>query len=83
MWSNDTPVTAEDYVYSWKRTLSNQDSPNIGFFEPIENAKEISSGTMKPDKLGVYAKDKNTLVINLSTPSPYFTSMLINTAFFP
>ncbi|MBJ0372776.1 peptide ABC transporter substrate-binding protein, partial [Enterococcus faecalis] len=69
--------------YSWKRTLSNQDSPNIGFFEPIENAKEISSGTMKPDKLGVYAKDKNTLVINLSTPSPYFTSMLINTAFFP
>lgn len=83
MWSNDTPVTAEDYVYSWKRTLSNQDSPNIGFFEPIENAKEISSGTMKPDKLGVYAKDKNTLVINLSTPSPYFTTMLINTAFFP
>lgn len=83
MWSNGTPVVAEDYVYSWKRTLSNQDSPNIGFFESIKNGKEIISGTMKPDKLGVYAKDKNTLVINLSTPIPYFTSMLINTAFFP
>lgn len=83
MWSNGTPVVADDYVYSWKRTLSNQDSPNIGFFESIKNGKEIISGTMKPDKLGVYAKDKNTLVINLSTPIPYFISMLINTAFFP
>lgn len=83
VWNDGSPVLAEDYVYSWQRNVIEKDSPNIGFFMNIKNVEDILADKSDSDKLGVYAADKYTLVVNLSTPTPYFTSMLINTAFLP
>lgn len=82
-WSDGSSVSADDYVYSWRRSVSSKDCPNISFFEAIKNAEKVNNGTMKPEELGISSKDKYTLIIDLERKTPFFTSMLVNTAFLP
>ena len=83
-WSNGDKLTAEDYVFSLKRsvdpkTLSNYSS----MLYPIQNAREIVLGEKQADELGVYAVGINTLVIELKEPTPYFLSLLTHSTTYP
>ena len=83
-WSNGDKLTAEDYVFSLKRsvdpkTLSNYSS----MLYPIQNAREIVLGEKQADELGVYAEGINTLVIELKEPTPYFLSLLTHSTTYP
>ena len=55
-WSDGSGVTADDVVFAWKRVLAPEtESPYAALLFPILNAKEVKSGVLTNDKLGVVA----------------------------
>lgn len=74
-WSDGTDLTANDFVYSWKRvcdplTAAPYAETVLGMVEGYEKAIE---GDL--DALQVVAEDDLTLVVTLSNPCPYFDSL--------
>ncbi len=83
-WSDGVPVTAEDFVYSFRRMLVGETtSPYAQFFWVIEQAQELTRGEAEPESLGVTALDEYTLQIRLSQPCAYFLGLLTHFAAFP
>ena len=89
-WSNDDPVTADDFVYSWKRAVNPDTASEYAFIYEsafILNAAEI----MNPDsdlygqveELGIKAVDESTIEITLEKPTPYFVSLMTFPPFYP
>ncbi len=84
-WSNDDPVTANDFVYAWQQVAS----PKSGsihqalFFDVIKNAKEIALEGADVNTLGVKSLDDKTLEITLERPTPYLKSLLSFPVLFP
>lgn len=71
-WSDGSPLTAEDFVYSWKRVADPDTAAPYGYdlLNMITGFEEASEGDL--DKLGVEATDKNTFVVHLISPCIYF-----------
>jgi oligopeptide transport system substrate-binding protein len=85
-WSNGDPVTANDFVYAWKRLVDPAlASPYAWFGElmSIENAAAIIAGEKPIDDLGVTAIDDQTLEVRLSASLPYFPLMTTHASTFP
>ncbi|MBV8694506.1 MAG: peptide ABC transporter substrate-binding protein [Ktedonobacteraceae bacterium] len=83
-FSDGTPVTAQDYVYTWTRALLPEvNSPIAIFFEkPIVGANDVNTGKAK-ELAGVKALDAHTLQVTLTRPTPYFLADLTTSLFFP
>ncbi len=83
-WSNGDNVTAQDFLHSFKTTLS-PDFPtdNAHALYIFKNAKAIKEGKLPLSELGVEALDDVTLCFNLETPIPYFLQALTSPIFFP
>ncbi|MCO5063170.1 MAG: peptide ABC transporter substrate-binding protein [Rhizobiaceae bacterium] len=84
VWSDGSPVTADDFVYSFRRL----EDPATGaeyasMLYPIVNAEEVNTGKAKPEEIGVKAIDATTLEISLKAPTPYFLEMLTHQAAYP
>ena len=61
-WSDGTPVTAHDVVYSWRRVPDPATAaPYAYLLDYIQNAQAVNVGRMAPDKLGLRALDDFTL----------------------
>jgi oligopeptide transport system substrate-binding protein len=76
-WTNGDPVTAGDFVYSWKRTLSPELAADYAYqLYGIQGGFEYNSCTKKcealADKVGVEAPDDSTLVVHLTSAQPWF-----------
>ncbi|GEQ49610.1 peptide ABC transporter substrate-binding protein [Tetragenococcus koreensis] len=84
-WSNGDPVTADDFVYAWRRLASPENEANYMFLldGTIENGSEIINDGMDPEELGVKAVNDKELEIQLEKPVPYFTSLMTFPPFFP
>ncbi|MGE7869305.1 peptide ABC transporter substrate-binding protein [Bacillus paramycoides] len=83
-WSNGTPVTADDFVFSWKRAVNPDTAAEYGFlFFDIKNAKKINAEGLSVDELGVKAIDKQALEVQLERPVPYFVSLTAFPTFLP
>lgn len=85
-WSDGTPVTADDFVYSWQRLADpTTGSPYSSYLQNayILNADEILAGKKPVNELGVKALDSHHLQVTLSHPVPYFVDMLSHTAMKP
>lgn len=83
-WSDGTPLTANDFVYSFRRLAD----PNKGFsyswvLYEIKNYAEIAEGTKALEELGVSAPDDQTFVIEFCTPAPYYLGFLDLPCFYP
>ncbi|WP_404813431.1 peptide ABC transporter substrate-binding protein [Halobacillus yeomjeoni] len=85
-WSNGDPVTANDFVYAWRRAVD----PDVGSeYGPyflggiIKNASAISNGEKDIEELGAKAVDEKTLEVQLEKPVPYFKSMTVFVTFMP
>lgn len=79
LWSDGVPLTAEDFVYSYRRLVTPEvAAPIAGQFYLLENARDIVAGKLPPEKLGVSAPDPRTVVFRLSFPAPYFLDLLGN-----
>ncbi|MEA2467228.1 MAG: oligopeptide transport system substrate-binding protein [Thermoleophilaceae bacterium] len=88
-WTNGDPVTAGDFEYSWKRTLSPELGADYAYqFYGIVGAQEYNSCDPKKDKcaaladkVGVKAVDDKTLEVKLTTPQPWFIQQSAHTSF--
>ena len=78
-WSNGDPVTAEDFVYSWQRTVDPKTATQYGLFLAfLKNGNEIMAGKMPVSALGIKALDKYTLQITTVQPTAFLPDMLAN-----
>ncbi len=79
-WSDGTQVTADDFVYSWIRTLdpaTGAPRSKVHQLYDIKNARAYNEGELsKPDQVGVRAIDKLTLEVELERAASYFLQML-------
>ncbi|QJE72099.1 peptide ABC transporter substrate-binding protein [Aerophototrophica crusticola] len=83
-WSDGTPVTAEDFVFSWRRLVDPKTASDYAYFLwPVKNGEAISNGKAPLDSMGVVAKDPHTLVVTLERPTGYFLSSLIHRMTYP
>lgn len=83
-WSNDDPVTSNDFAYAWKKSLQPTfNSPNSYLLYVIKNAKEVKSGNLPSSLLGIETPNKETLVVHLKHKTPYFLELLEHPIFFP
>lgn len=85
-WSDGTPVTAQDFVYSWRRLVDPKTTSSFAWLAAlggITNAQAIIDGKMPADKLGVSAVDARTLKVQLDKPVPYFPNLTANVALYP
>ncbi|MDQ8196895.1 peptide ABC transporter substrate-binding protein [Pelagicoccus enzymogenes] len=77
-WSNGDPVTAQDFVYSYRRMLT----PELGakyaqLLHIIKNAREYNEGTLKDfGRVGVKALDDYTLELTLAGPTPHLLNLI-------
>ncbi|MBP5751002.1 MAG: peptide ABC transporter substrate-binding protein, partial [Firmicutes bacterium] len=76
-WSDGQPVTANDWVYSWRRLVNPATAADYGYFLDgiVKNAAAIQAEEMDPSELGIKAIDDKTLEITLEAPCSYFIEM--------
>lgn len=85
-WSNGDPITAEDFVYSWRRLVTPATaSPYSSFlvYLQVKNAQEIIDGHKQPEELGVKAIDDYTFVVELEQPVPYAVGLTTHQSLLP
>lgn len=83
-WANGDAVTAQDFVYSWRRAVDPKTNASYAYlFDGVVNATAILAGEKAVDTLGIKALDRNTVQIKLTEAIPYFNSLMTNPAFFP
>ena len=85
-WSDGTPVTAEDFVYSWRRLVNPENTSQFAWFAAlagINNAQAIIDGKATPDTLGVSAVNAHTLRVQLDKPLPWFPGLTASFALYP
>ena len=88
-WSNGQPVTAQDYVYSWLRTISPELGADYAYqFFGIKGAAEYNACDPKKadcnalkKKVAISAPDKYTIKVVLTSPQPWFIQQLGHTSF--
>lgn len=84
VWSNGDKVTANDFVFAWKRVVDPKTSaPYAYLFEGIKNAKSIMEEGADPATLGVEAVNDFEFKVTMETPVPYFVSLMAFPTFFP
>ena len=72
VWSDGVPVTAEDFVYSYRRALSPKIAAQYAvLLYPIKNAQAVNGGKLPPEALGVRALDDRTFEVEFSVQAPY------------
>jgi oligopeptide transport system substrate-binding protein len=78
VWSTGEPITAEDFVFSWRRVADpGTASDYAGQLFFVKNAEAISSGKIKDlTQLGVQAIDPRTLRVELIGPTPFFIDLV-------
>ncbi len=76
LWSDGKQVTAQDFVYSWRRAVDPKTASEYAFIlYPVKNAEAINGGKMALDQLGVKAVDDMTLQVDLERPTEYFLKL--------
>ena len=90
-WTNGDKVTANDFVYSWRKII--KDAGNYAYMlgsggASVKNADALMElGANATDEqmatLGVTAKDDKTLVVELENKVPYFTDLMAFPCYFP
>ena len=77
-WSDGKPVTAADFVYSWKRLCDPATGSSYGYIgqDFFANGHEVADGTITPDELCVTAVDDKTLEFDITANVPYTKDLL-------
>lgn len=83
-WSNGDPLTAHDFEKTWKSLLHPQfPAPNANQFFIIKGAKAFKEGSGSEENVGIHAPNAETLIVELTKPTPYFLKLLTTYFFFP
>ena len=84
-WSNGDEVTADDFVFAWRRHC--QKAEEYAYIMGntvacVKNADAVIKGA-DPKTLGVSAPDPKTFVVELEAPVPFFPSLMTFATFYP
>ncbi len=83
-WSDGLPVTARDFVYSWRRVVDPAtNSKGAQYMWYVRNGRAITSARLPPSALGVTALDEHTLMVELEEPTSYLLELLALPTFAP
>lgn len=86
VWDNGLPVTADDFVYSWRR-LANPDTASQNAYlmdvVSIKNAAAVNAGELSLEELGVRAIDSKTFEVTLELPVSFFLQLTTFPIFVP
>lgn len=79
MWSDGTPVTADDYVATLRYGADPKHAWDFAWYfnGVIKNWDDVVAGKKKLDELGVKAADAHTLQIETQSPAPYLPAMML------
>ena len=85
-WQNGDPVTANDFVFAWRRIC--QEAGEYAYlFDTsvgcVKNADAIIYEGADPTTLGVSAPDEKTFVVELEVPVSFFPSLMYFPTFYP
>jgi oligopeptide transport system substrate-binding protein len=62
-WTNGDPVTAQDFVRSWQRTLRlGERAPHAALLANIEGAESLTTQTVESDQAGARVEDETAAV---------------------
>jgi oligopeptide transport system substrate-binding protein len=77
VWSNGDPVTANDFYYSWRRTLAPETAAEyVSQLHVVRNARAFTEGQIKDfNEVGVHVIDPFILEVTLENPTPYFLDL--------
>lgn len=76
-WSDGVPVTAHDFVYSFRRILDPKTAAQYAsLLYPIRNAEAVNGGRLPPEQVGVRALDDRTLQIAFHFQVPYIAQLM-------
>jgi oligopeptide transport system substrate-binding protein len=84
LWSTGEPITAEDFVWSWRRALAPETAADYaGQLFYIQNAEAYCTGQTNPatgqrykaNDVGVKALNDRTLEVKLVAPTPFFPDL--------
>ena len=84
-WSNGDPVTADDFVFSWRRVIA----PGLGceyadWMYMVAGAEAYHTGQIDDlAQVGLAAPDAQTFVVTLAEPVADFLLILLNHTFLP
>jgi len=83
-WSDGTPLTADDFVYSYQRLMNPKTASRlVGIFFIVKNARAAFFGQKPLEEMGVSAPDPRTVVFELEERTPFFLELLGNVAIAP
>jgi len=84
-WSDGTPLTAEDFVYSFRRILAPPLASEYAYMlYPLKNARALNTGQLTDaTALGARARDAQTLELTLAEPCPWLLALTAHQAWFP
>ncbi len=76
-WSDGRPVTAHDFVYSWRRVLNPLTASRYAsLLYYLKNGEAFNKGEITDESaVGVVAADESTLVVTLEYPTPYWIDL--------
>ena len=83
-WSDGTPITAEDFVFSYRRILAPETASIYAYLVTLlKNGAAVNAGEAAPETLGARALGPRTLELTLEHPAPYLPELLKHLSFFP
>ena len=76
-WSNGEPITAQDFVYSWKKLVTPATiGPNAYLLDSVKNSFEIRNGEKPVDELGISAPNDKEFIVELKQAQPSFLAVV-------
>lgn len=81
-WSDGEPVTADDFVFAWRRLISEGEG-YASLLDMVAGAQSIRNGQQDRDTLGVKALDHKTLLVELEEPCEYLEYVFAFPATYP
>ncbi|HRK68639.1 MAG TPA: peptide ABC transporter substrate-binding protein, partial [Hyphomonas sp.] len=83
-WSDGVPVTANDFVYAFRRLQRPEiASQYASMLWLVKNGQKVNEGELPPEELGARAIDEKTFEITLEHPAPYLPGLLTHYTTFP
>lgn len=83
-WSDGEIVTAEDFVYAWRRAVDPKNATDYAYqLFYLKNAEAIVGGEKDISELGVEALDEYTLKVTLENPCSWMLEMFAFPTYYP
>ena len=83
-WSNGEPLTAHDFEFAWKYTLSPEAAADYAYqMYYLANGAAYNAGEVTADEVGVKALDDHTLEVKLEKPTLFFLDLITFYTYYP